>query len=61
VKGGRLTGTDLTDPAQVGADKACTLEDPSVEALAPVKVVDCRNWTLDAWRQSGARPVSIEC
>ena len=56
---GRLTGTDLTNPALVGADKACTLQDPSPEAVVDVKVVDCRNWTEDAWKQSGAQPVNM--
>jgi hypothetical protein len=58
-KNGHLTGTDLTDPSGVGEANACSLADPSPEAQVDLKVVDCRNWTEDAWKQSGATPVNM--
>lgn len=58
-RNGHLTGTDLTDPRQVGAANACKLADPSPEAGVSLKVVDCRNWTRGAWRKSNARSVRM--
>ena len=47
---GKLTGTDLTDRKQVG-ENACSLVDPSPEAMVAVKVVDCFNWSTDLWKK----------
>ena len=58
-RNGHLTGTDLTDASQVGKANACSLADPSPEAMVALKVVDCRNWTRHAWRKSNARPVRM--
>lgn len=58
-RNGRLTGTDLTDPKQVGAANACTRAAPSLEALSPVTVVDCSQWSVDKWKAAGATSASI--
>lgn len=55
---GHLTGTDLTDPGQVG-DAACSREAPSPEAMVNLRVVDCRGWTVHAWKAAKARNVRI--
>jgi hypothetical protein len=52
-KNGKLTGTHMTDPAQVGEENACTLADPAVDAMVTLKVVDCSMWTTDLGKEVG--------
>lgn len=60
-KHGRLSGTDLTDAAAVGKDNACGLAAPSPEAMiSGIQVVDCTNWTLDAWKKAHLDNVDIK-
>lgn len=51
-KNGSLTGTHITDPAQVGADNACTPAEPSVEAMVELTVIDCSAWTVEKGREA---------
>lgn len=55
VENGELTGSHLTDAADVGAQDACPLIDPSAEAMADVKVVDCSAWTVEKGKSAGLR------
>jgi hypothetical protein len=60
-KNGHLNGTDLTDPAQVGEDNACTVEAASPEAvITGIQVIDCTNWTLDSWKDAELENVHMK-
>jgi hypothetical protein len=59
-KNGELSGDHLTDPQDVGQDNACTLTDPAVEAMVPVKVVDCSTWTVDKAKQANVKNANIK-
>jgi hypothetical protein len=52
-KDGRLTGTHLTDPAEVGEENACTHEAPATEAMVDLTVIDCSTWTVEKGKEVG--------
>ena len=51
-KNGELTGSHLTDPADVGADNACTRAAPATEAMVVLEVLDCSAWTVEKGKEA---------
>jgi LVIVD repeat-containing protein len=58
---GHLSGTDLTDPKQVGEENACPLAAPSPEAvITGIQVVDCTNWTQESWKEAKLQNANLK-
>lgn len=59
-KNGQLTGTHITDPADVGEANACTQEAPSTEAMVELTVIDCSTWTVEKGKEKKLQNANLK-
>lgn len=59
-KNGRLTGTHITDPEEVGDADACSLAEPATEAMATLQVVDCSGWTVEKGKEAHLKNADLK-